>query len=164
MQMGEVAEILKTAYEVFRANEDVPINVDSQNLGMAYAIPKGTEGTVVDSYGPWTDREIRQVFYRQSSIVGSVLAEIQLIMSWRVSSANQYIIEANLDKKVISLDPTVSVSINVHFNQPNPIANPLEAYEIPFNVSVDFRPVGPNETAILKGVIRADGTASFDPA
>ena len=50
--MGEVAEILKTAHEIFWANEDIPINADSRNLGLAYAILSVTEGTVVDSYGP----------------------------------------------------------------------------------------------------------------
>lgn len=160
--MSEVAEIVKTVYEIVKVNEDIPITVENPKLGMAYAIPKGTEGTVVDDYAPWQSTDVKQVFYKQSSIVYSVLAEIQLIMSWRCSSSQQYIIEAYLDKNVISIDPTVSISISVRFNQPNLVSNGgLEAYEIPFQVSVDFRPIGDNSVTIFKGVMRADGSGEF---
>jgi hypothetical protein len=160
--MGAAAELVKTAYEVFRSNEDVPISVEARKLGMAYAIPHGTEDTVVNDYGPWHGVELRQVFYEQSSLVGSVLAEIQLIMAWRFSEARQYIIEAYLDKKVLSLDPTVSVSMDVRFSQPNSYDSGLEAYEIPFVVNVDFRPIGDRKTVRYTGVLRADGTGTFD--
>ena len=94
-----------------------------------------------------------------------MLAEIQMILSWRFSDARQYnIIDANLDKNVLSLDPTVSVSITVRFSQPSLFDTALEAYEIPFTVSVDFRPIGDNKTVLFRGSIRADGSGSFDRA
>lgn len=75
------------------------ITVDNRGLGMAYAVPKGTEDSVVDDYGPWQNADVKQVFYQQSSIMYSLLAEIQLIISWRYNASQQYIIEAILDKK-----------------------------------------------------------------
>jgi hypothetical protein len=160
--MGDAAEILKTAYEIFNGGEPVPIDLVAPGLGMAYAIPRSTEATVVDGYGPWHSSEVKQVFYKESSIVGAVLAEIQLIMSWRYSEARQYIIEAYLDKKVIALDPTADVAIRVRFNQPSMYDDALEAYEIPFVVDVEFDPVGGDSSARYVGVIRADGSGSFD--
>jgi hypothetical protein len=159
--MGEVADILKAVHEIFD-NGDVPVTVDERGLGMAYAVPRGLESTVVDTYAPWYDAEMRQVFYKDSAIVQSVLAEIQLILTWRYSQAQQYIIEAYLTKNIISIDPTVSVAIRVRFDNPRPYNTELEAYEIPFVVEVDFRPVGSRSTTIYRGTMRADGTGSFD--
>jgi hypothetical protein len=159
--MGEVVEIIKTVHDILKVNEDVPITLDARGLGMAYAIPRGSE-TNVDTFGPWHSAEVKQVFYKQSSVVGSVLAEIQLIMSWRFSEAQQYIIDANLDKNVITIDPTVSVSISVRFNQPTMFDRDLEAYEIPFSVNVDYRPVGSNSISLFRGTIRASGQGSFN--
>jgi hypothetical protein len=82
--VGEVADVLKAAHEIFN-DGDVEIIVDSRGLGMAYAVPSGLESTVVDTYAPWYDAELRQVFYKESSVVQSVLAEIQLILTWRYS-------------------------------------------------------------------------------
>lgn len=162
--MGELAELLKNSYEIFRGNEGVVVTQREGHLGMAYAIPRGTEDTVVDTYGPWDAAELKQVFYEQSFLVNSVLAEIQLIMSWKISQARQYIIEAYLEKRVISLDPTVSVSISVRFDQPQNYDGVLEAYRIPFVVEVDFRPVGSNKTVLFAGELRADGTGTFEPS
>ncbi len=160
--MSEIAEIVKTVHDIIKVNEDVPVIVEESRLGMAYAIPKGMEGTAVESLGPWERAEVKQVFFRQSSFLGSVLAEIQLIMSWRFNASKQYIIEAFLDKNIFSIDPTASVSISVRFNQPTLRPDdPLESYEIPFQVSVDFRPIGENSITIFHGVIRADGTGDF---
>jgi hypothetical protein len=160
--MSEVAEIVKTVHDIIKVNEDIPVVVENSKLGMAYAIPKGTEDTVIETYSPWQRAEVKQVFFRQSSFLGSVLAEIQLIMSWNYSGAKQYIVEAYLDRNVISIDPTASVSISVRFDQPRPMTqDPLEAYEIPFQVTVDFRPVGDNSITIFHGIIRADGTGHF---
>jgi hypothetical protein len=160
--MSEVADIVKTVHEIIKVNEDIPVVVENSKLGMAYAIPKGTEDSVIETYGPWQAAEVKQVFFRQSSLFGSVLAEIQMIMSWRYSAARQYIVEANLDKNVISIDPTASVSLSVRFSQPTQMPQePLEAYEIPFQVTVDFRPVGDNSITIFHGIIRSDGTGDF---
>jgi hypothetical protein len=158
--MGEVADILKAAHEIFNDGE-VPITVDAHGLGMAYAVPRGLESTVVDTYGPWYDAELRQVFYKDSAFFRSVLAEIQLILTWRYSQAQQYIIEAYLTKNVIAIDPTVSVAIRVRFDNPQLYDTVLEAYEIPFVVEVDFRPIGSNSTSIYRGTFRADGTGTF---
>lgn len=159
--MGDTAEILKAAHEIFDGG-DLAVTVDERGLGMAYAIPRGLEDTVIESYGPWHEAEMKQVFYKHSSIVQSVLAEIQLIMSWRYSDAEQYIIEAYLTSKVISLDPTANAKIRVRFDNPQLYDYELEAYEIPFWVEVYFDPVGSDSTTIYRGVIRADGTGTFD--
>jgi hypothetical protein len=159
--MSEIADILKAAHEIFN-DGDVTVSVDSRNLGMAYAIPRGLEDTVVESYGPWYDTEMKQVFYKESSIVRSVLAEIQLILTWRYSNSQQYIIEAYLTKNVITIDPTASVSIRVRFDSPRPYGDTLEAYQIPFVVEVNFDPVGGNTTTIYRGVMRTDGTGTFE--
>jgi len=159
--MGDVAEILKAVHEIF-ADGDVTVNVDSRGLGMAYAVPRGLENTVVDTYAPWYDAEMKQVFYKDSAIFRSVLAEIQLILTWRYSQAQQYIIEAYLTKNVISIDPTVKVAIRVRFDNPRPYDTVLEAYEIPFLVEVDFKPVGSDSTTVYRGVIRANGTGTFE--
>jgi hypothetical protein len=154
--------ILTTAFEVLKESGDVKINVDSRGLGMAYAIPQGEPG-VVDNYGPWTDAEVKQVFYQQSSILGEVLAEIQLILSWRYSAAQQYIIEANLDKNAV-ISPGVQVDISVRFGQPSIYDNDLEAYCIPFHVEIKFKPlIGDTQIFNSKGQIRADGTGTFPP-
>jgi hypothetical protein len=160
--MGDVADIIKAAHEIFD-NGDVPITVDERSLGMAYAIPNGTERTVVDAYSPWHEAEMRQVFYRESSVFGEPLAEIQLIMTWKYSEAQQYIIEAYLMKKLLTLDPTVNVKIGVRFDNPQLYDQELEAYEIPFTVTVDYHAVGATNTGIYRGKIRADGTGSFPP-
>ena len=159
--MSEVADILKSVHEIFN-DGDVAITVDSRGLGMAYAIPAGLETTVVDTYAPWYDAEMRQVFYKDSSVFQSVLAEVQLILTWRYSQAQQYIIEAYLTKNVISIDPTVSIAIRVRFDNPRPYDTLLEAYEIPFLITVDFDPVGSNSTTNYRGVIRANGTGTFE--
>jgi hypothetical protein len=130
---------------------------------MAYAIPKGTEGSVADSYGPWHNAEVKQVFYKDSSIVQAVLCEIQMILSWRYSEAQQYIIDANLSNNVIALDPTADVKMKVHFDNPSNYGGEgLEAYEIPFRVEVAWDPVGTNSTTIYRGTMRADGTGTFN--
>ncbi|MGW0184806.1 hypothetical protein ACWDV7_03520 [Streptomyces sp. NPDC003362] len=160
--MGDFAEITKTVYEILRGSEEVPVQVDSPSLGMAYAIPKYTEDTVVDGYGPWHRAELQQVFYEESSWLGAVLAEVQLIMSWRFSEARQYIIEAYLDKRIVTLDSTVALSITVRFGQPSQYDPAWEAYEIPFHVTVEFDPVGGRSTTLYDGVVRADGSGSFE--
>jgi hypothetical protein len=160
--MGEVADILKATHEIFDGG-DVAVTLDERGLGMAYAVPRGLEGTVIDSYGPWHAAEIKQVFYKDSAIVQSVLAEIQFILSWRYSDGQQYIVDANLINNIISIDPTVNVKIRVHFDNPHQYESSLEAYEIPFRVEVNFVPkIGSNSTTIYRGAIRADGTGSFD--
>lgn len=159
--MGEVADILKAAHDIFD-NGDVAMTVDERGLGMAYAIPRGTESTVVDAYGPWYEAEVRQVFYKDSAIVRSVLAEIQLIVSWRYSQNKRYIIEGYLTKNVISVDPTAGVKIKVRFDNPRQYDTELEAYEITFVVEVDFRPWGSASTTIYRGTMRADGTGTFE--
>lgn len=160
--MGEVADILKATHEIFDGG-NVTVTVDERGLGMAYAVPRGLESTTIDTYGPWHEAEMRQVFYKDSAIVQSVLAEIQLIMSWRYSEARQYIIEANLTNNVISMDPTVNVKIRVHFDNPHQYDTNLEAYEIPFRIEVNFDPfVGGHSTTLYRGVIRADGTGTFE--
>jgi hypothetical protein len=160
--MGEVADILKATHDFFDGG-NLSVSVDERGLGMAYAVPRGLESTAVDTYGPWHDAEMRQVFYRDSAIVQSVLAEIQLIMTWRYSEAQQYIIEAYLTNNVISMDPTVNVKMQVHFDNPHLYDTNLEAYEIPFRVEAKFEPlVGGKNTTNYRGVIRADGSGSFD--
>lgn len=159
--MGEVADILKASHEIF-AGGDVTVTVDKRQLGMAYAIPKGSESTIIDTYGPWQSAEMKQVFYKDSAIVQSVLAEIQLIMSWRYSAAQQYIIEAYLTSNVISIDPAADVKIKVRFDNPQLYDYNIEAYEIPFQIEVNFDPVGGNSTTLYRGVTRADGTGTFD--
>ncbi len=158
--MGEVADIIKAVHEVYNGGQ-VDVTVDGRNLGMAYAIPRGLEGTVVETYGPWREAEVKQVFYKESAIVGSVLAEIQMILTWRCSAASQYIIEAYLSNNVISIDPTVNVKIRVRFDQPQLYDTDLEAYMIPFWVEVEFRPIGSSSTTIYRGTIRADGSGTF---
>lgn len=159
--MGSVAEIITAAYEVLDGGQ-VSLTQDERGLGMAYAIPADSVGTVVDAYGPWSDAEIREVFYKESSIFGSVLAEIQLIMTWRCSAAQQYIIEAYLTPNVISLDPTADAKIGVRFDQPQNYDYNLEAYEIPFQITVQFDPVGGDDTTVYRGRIRADGSGSVE--
>ena len=161
--MGDIAEIVKTLHEVLAGNADVPVAEESKRLGMAYAIPAGTENTVIDSYAPWNDAIVRQVFYRETAL-GAVSAEIQLLMSWQYSAAQQYIVNAYLDKNVISIDPTVSASISVRFDHPRPYNVEWEAYEIPFAVTVQYDPIGSNETVVFRGGIRADGSGSLEAA
>ncbi|WP_086766224.1 hypothetical protein [Streptomyces bobili] len=160
--MGEVADIIKAAHDIFD-NGDVPITVDERSLGMAYAIPRGMEGTVVETYSPWHEVEMKQVFYRESSVFGEPLAEIQLIMNWKYSEAQQYIIEAYLMKNILILDPTVSVKIGVRFDNPQLYDQALEAYQIPFTVTVNYDAVGATNTGLYRGLIRADGAGSFPP-
>lgn len=160
--MGEVADILKATHDILDGGE-ATVTVDARGLGMAYAIPRGSESTVVDTYGPWYEAEMRQVFYKESSIVGSVMAEIQMVMSWRYSQAKQYIIDTSFINNVISLDPTVTIKTKVHFDNPQLYDFDLEAYKIPFRVEVTFDPTfGSTETGIYRGEIRADGGGSFN--
>lgn len=158
--MSDIAEIMKTAHDIFDGSP-LTVEVDERGLGMAYAIPKGSEESVIDIYGPWHDAEIRQVFYKESSLLGAVLAEIQMILSWRYSAAQQYIIEAYLTPRVLSMDPTTSVKINVRFDNPQNYDFNLEAYEIPFHVHVSYDPIGEDSSTLYRGAIRADGTGSF---
>lgn len=160
--MAIAETILSTFFKIFE-NGDLQVTVDSRNLGMAYAIPPSSEQSVVAEFSPWTPCEVKQVFFRQG-LLGAPMAEIQLVLSWRVSAARQYIVEAFLDKNVIVLDPTVSVAIAVRFNQPEVIDAVLEAFQIPFTVEVTFKPLGGlggTETRLSRGVISADGTGSF---
>ncbi|AVO59529.1 hypothetical protein [Pseudomonas chlororaphis] len=159
--MGKVADILKTVHEIFN-DGDVAVQLDAHGLGMAYAIPKGEEDRVVEIYGPWHDSDVKQVFYQESALVRSVLAEFQLIIRWRYSEAQQYIIEVYFTNHVIVLDPTASAKVRIRFDNPRPYDFELEAYEIPFFVEVIFDPVGGNSTTNYNGVIRADGTGRFD--
>ncbi|MFE7940533.1 hypothetical protein ACFU46_24650 [Streptomyces griseoincarnatus] len=159
-KMGDVADIIKAVHEIFD-NGDVPIALDARSLGMAYAIPRGMESTVVDTYSPWHQAEMKQVFYRESSIFGAPLAEVQLIMTWKYSEARQYIIEAYLMKRVLALDPSVSLKIGVRFDNPQLYDHALEAYQIPFTVTVDYHAIGATNTGLYRGIIRADGVGSF---
>lgn len=160
--MSATETILNTVFKIFDGG-NVPIAVDSRNLGMAYAIPPGSEQSVVQDFGPWTPGELKQVFYRQGAL-GEALAEVQLVLTWRTSAAQQYIVEAFLDKNVINLDPTVRLSIAVRFNQPENIGGDLEAFQIPFQVEVTYKTLagfGATETRISRGVMRADATGEF---
>jgi hypothetical protein len=160
--MAAVETILETIFKIFESG-DLQVTVDSRNLGMAYAIPKDSEQSVVQDFGPWTPCEVKQVFFRQGAL-GAPMVEVQLILSWRVSAARQYIVEAFLDKNVITLDPTVKLAIAIRFNQPELFDADLEAFSIPFQVEVTFKPlggIGGTETRISKGAIRADGTGTF---
>ncbi|SRR6266403_1252755 len=157
-----VETILTTFFKIFDGG-DVQFTVDSRNLGMAYAIPRGSEQSVVEDFGPWTECQEKQVFYRQG-LLGETLAEIQLVMSWRITPAKQYVVEVFLDKNIICLDPTVRLSIAVRFNQPEPTGDMLEAYVIPFQVEITYKSLqglGGTESKISRGVIRADGSGSF---
>ncbi len=160
--MSEVADIVKTAYEIFKDNQNVEIKVANPSLGMAYAIPKGSESTVFDDYGPWLSAEMKNVFYRQSAL-GAVMAEIQLILSWKYSQAKQYIVEVYLDKNIIgSLDTTHHTSIDVRFEHPQQIGNDIDEYKIPFLITVNFGNFLGAEDEIYKGEMRADGTGTFE--
>ncbi|MFB7620593.1 hypothetical protein [Kitasatospora sp. NPDC056181] len=156
-----MADIIKAAHDIFN-NGDVPVTVDARGLGMAYAIPSGSDGTVVDTYAPWHSAEQKQVFFRQSSVLGEVLAEIQLLLTWKYSEAQQYIIEAFLAPNLLALDSTVNVKIGVRFDNPQLYDTQLEAYEIPITVTVDCSAIGAHNTEIFRGTIRADGNGSFD--
>lgn len=158
--MGDIAEIVKVAHEVLAGNADVPLAEETTRLGMAYAIPAGTQDTVIDGYAPWHNAVVRQVFYRET-MLGAVSAEIQMIMSWRYSESRQYIISAYLDKQIKSIDPTVSISLRVRFDQPIPYDAEYEAYEIPFHVTLDYDPLGSNESVLFSGSVRADGEGTF---
>jgi hypothetical protein len=159
--MSDTADLVKTAFEVFAGQAAVPVEVPQPGLGLVYAIPRGSEQTAPDDYGPWTPADVKQVFYRESSVVGSVLAEIQMVVRWRYSAAQQYIINVGFDSNVISLDPTTDVNIKVEFDTPTQYDGELEAYLIPFHVTVLFDPVGGSSTTVFHGLIRADGTGEF---
>jgi hypothetical protein len=157
----EVAEILKAVHDIFD-DGNVTVTVDERNLGMAYAIPRGSEATVVETFSPWTRAEHPQVFFRESAL-GAPMVEAQLIVSWRFSAARQYIIEAFVDCNVIHLDSTASLQIRVRFNNPSLFDTVLEAFEIPFQVEVTFKPLLGTEMHVMRGIIRADGTSEFNP-
>jgi len=160
--MSIAETILETVFKLFDGG-DVAVTVDSRNLGMAYAIPSGQEQSVVEDFGPWTRCEMKQVFFRQGAL-GAPMAEVQFVLSWRVSAANQYIVEAFLDKNIITLDPTVGLALAIRFNQPELLDGDLESFKIPFQVEVTFKPlkgIGGTETRLSQGEIRADGTGSF---
>lgn len=157
--MSEVAEILKTVHDIFD-NGEVSVVVDERKLGMAYAVPRGLETTAVETFGPWQRGEVRQVFFKPG-LLGAPMAEVQFILSWRFSAARQYVVDAFMDKKIISIDPTAGLKITVRFNSPSMFESPLEAYEIPFAVEVIFNPLFGSSSALYRGVIRADGTSEF---
>lgn len=158
--MSIAETILKGIFTLMSTDSDVDVKVDNRGLGMAYGIPSGTEQSAVNDYGPWSDASIKQVFYRQSAL-GSTLAEVQLILSWQCSSAQQYIINANLDKNVLTLDPTVNLGITVRFDQPELYDSELEAYRIRFTVEIKFNPLLGMETEVSQGYIQADGSGVF---
>lgn len=159
--MGEVAEVLKTVYEVLSKSQSVPVQLDGRNLGMAYAIPRGLEQSAAESYSPWSENSVANTFIRHSSVFGEVLADLTLTMSWKTHEAQQYIINVNLDVQVNAVDPTTDVGVVVRFDQPTLYDTSLEAYEITYRVEVTYDPVGGFETAAFAGAIRADGSGTF---
>lgn len=158
--MGEVADIIKSVHDIFD-NRDVPIEVDSRGLGMAYAVPAGLESTVVDTYAPWYQAEVRQNFYRET-LLGFRLVDLNLILSWRYSEAQQYIVDVYLDK-TIEKDPTVGLTIKVRFETPQLYDTVLEAYEIPFVVMIHSSTIDGSADNRYSGTIRADGSGTFHP-
>ncbi|MEV7558947.1 hypothetical protein [Streptomyces sp. NPDC089795] len=158
--MGDLADIIKETHEIFKGS--TALTVSSSGLGMAYAIPQGSEDTVVDTFGPWKKAEQRQVFFRET-LLGAVAAEIQFILSWKCSAAEQYIFGVEIIPKKLSLDPTVDLDIQVKFHHPEPYDFELEAYEIPFTITVEYNPIGGDETVIYRGTVRANGTGEFPP-
>lgn len=158
--MGDLADILKATHEIFKGS--TALSVSSNGLGMSYAIPKGSEDTVVDTFGPWKKAELRQVFYRET-LLGGVAAEIQFIMSWKYSAAEQYIFGVEVIPKKLGLDPTVDLDIKVQFHHPELYDFNLEAYEIPFTITVEYNPIGGGETVLYRGTVRANGTGEFPP-
>ena len=159
--MSEIAALAQTLYKVFDGQAGVPVHVAEPMLGMAYAIPAGTEQTAAQDYAPWTPAEVKQVFYRETAL-GAVSAEVQMILRWRWSASGQYIINAAFAVNAIYLDPSVNVSIDVSFDTPTPYNTEWEAFEIPFHVSILFDPLLGSSTTALDGVIRADGTGAFE--
>jgi len=159
--MSAAETILKTVFTVLSADNTIDVEVDNRGLGMAYAVPAGTAATAVDDYSPWSDAEVRQVFYRQSAL-GSTMAEVQLVLSWQYSGAQQYIVNVSVDKNA-TVAPSVKVGVRVSFFQPTPYTDDLEAYRIPFTVDVTFTPLFGSETVSSKGYLQADGTGSFPP-
>lgn len=159
--MGDVADIIKTTYEILSGSQEVAVELDGRNLGMAYAVPKGMETTAAEIFSPWTENSVDNTFIRESAIFGTTLADITMTMSWKTHVAQQYIINAYLDVKVNGIDPTTDVSVKVRFDQPTLFDVELEAYQITYRVQVVFDPVGGMETAVYQGVIRADGFGTF---
>lgn len=160
--MSDVADIIKTTHEILHAGQDVPIVVDARNLGMAYAIPRGSDSTVAGDYSPWSPSEISGSFSRQSAVTGLDIVRIKLILSWRYSQAQQYIIDAFLDKEWVHRDPGADVSITVRFSQPTLYDVVLEAYQIPYIIDVYYAaPVGEANSSRYEGYIQADGEGTM---
>lgn len=161
LPVSEVAGIIKTTYDVLTNSQDVPVQLDSNNLGMAYAVPKGLEATAAATYSPWTENSVDNTFHANSSVFGETLVDIWMTLSWKTHEAQQYIINANLDKQVNYIDPTTSVSIKVRFDQPTLYDVEWEAYEISYNIELTYDPVGGFSTVRYAGSLRADGTGTF---
>lgn len=53
--MGDVAEIIMSAYEIFGGSKDDPIVVEHPSPGRSYAIPRDTEATPAENCGPRYD-------------------------------------------------------------------------------------------------------------
>jgi hypothetical protein len=155
--MGDAAEIIKSVHELFKGS-DVPIQVDERRLGMAYAVPRGTEDTVVESYGPWHEAELTQTFGAESTPFGTTLVDMDVIVTWRYSDARQYIVDVYVDKRIRALAPTVDLAITARVSRPQLYDSNLEAYEIPFRIEISYRPLGTVTNAVLTGVVRADGS------
>jgi hypothetical protein len=159
--MSEVAEILKVAHELIKDGDKAKVQVDKNNLGMAYAIPFGSEKTVVNDYSPWKKATLRQVFYDRDAIFGGTISEIWLYLEWKCSQSGQYIIEVFLDPVIKYETSVASSSMDVRFSQPVMFDKEYEAWEISFDAFVNlFSPEG-RVNAKYSGTIRADGTGEF---
>lgn len=155
--MASAAGTLTAVYTIYKSG-DVTIKTDEPNLGMAYAVPRGTEQSVVDDYGPWQEAQLSEHLVADSSIFGTTLLDLELIVSWRFSQAHQYIIDANVSKIIRTLGPAADLTITARFSPPMLYDRDLEAYEIPFEIDILFSPIGTPCNALLSGFIRADGS------
>ena len=126
---------------------------------IACAFPQGEDP---QSYGPWADQDLRQVYFEQDPVTTAAV-EIDFRISYKTSAAGQYIDEVFVDT-IVKVPIAYSLDARIDFRDASLGHNldGLEMASIPYVVSVvRSHPVLGIQSGRADGVLQGDGQSIF---
>jgi hypothetical protein len=156
--MSALDIVAEKAFDLVSQGASVSVR-SSAGGAIARALPSGSSA---DEWGPWSDQELRQVYYEQDPVTTSAV-EIDFTISYVISAAGQYIDRVYADTAVKCPTP-FSLNARIEFRDAYLDSSGLDVAVIPFMVSVErSHPILGVVVSRASGILRGDGTSSFDP-
>lgn len=150
--------VAEKVFDLVSQGASVSVN-SSVGGSIARALPSGSNA---EDWGPWSNQELRQVYYEQDPVTTSAV-EIDFTISYAISAAGQYIDRVYADTAVKCPTP-FSLDARIQLRDAYLDSSGLEVAVIPFMVSVERNhPILGAVVSRSSGILRGDGRSSFDP-